>query len=298
MNDEQTKKVRFAYILMACVAVARGTSFIFSKTLMGNYGALNVLGVRFIIAFIVLAIVFHKRLMRLVNGDGGVDTRTIAGGFLLGVLYTAIMIAEMQGLKRVDTGTCSFIENSAVVIVPFYEALIFRIRPTVRIFICALITIAGVGFLTISSGMTLNAGLIFCVMAALMYAGAIMLTGYLAGRFDPITIGVIQIGTMGVLSMIGSLIFEEPGLPTDPRDLAMFLMLALVCSCFGFTFQPVAQRYISADTAAVFTTINPLSTCIIGIIFAGEPFGAMRIAGALLILLGIFLSVRRPSVSE
>ena len=45
----------------------------------------------------------------------------------------------------------------------------------------------------------------------------------------------------------------------------MMLMLVVVCSCFGFAFQPVGQKYVPAETAAVFTVVNPLTASILGI---------------------------------
>jgi len=67
------------------------------------------------------------------------------------------------------------------------------------------------------------------------------------------------------------------------------VVLALVCSCFGFTFQPVAQRYTTADRAAQLCAINPLSTAVLSAIFLKERMGVQGIIGAALILLGIVL---------
>ena len=69
----------------------------------------------------------------------------------------------------------------------------------------------------------------------------------------------------------------------------MILALALVCSCFGFTFQPVAQRYTTADRAAQLCAINPLSTAVLSAIFLRERMGVQGIIGAALILAGIVM---------
>ena len=69
----------------------------------------------------------------------------------------------------------------------------------------------------------------------------------------------------------------------------MILMLAVICSSFGFAMQPVAQKVISAETAGILTALNPLTTTILGIVVLREAFGLSNIIGAILILAGITL---------
>ena len=70
---------------------------------------------------------------------------------------------------------------------------------------------------------------------------------------------------------------------------AKLLLLILLCSCFGFAFQPVGQKYLPAETAAVFTVVNPLTASILGITVAGELLSASKIVGYVLILLALLL---------
>ena len=58
---------------------------------------------------------------------------------------------------------------------------------------------------------------------------------------DPLLSGVVQVGFLGVLALIASFLFETPHLPGSGTEWLVVLALALVCSGFGFTLQPVAQ---------------------------------------------------------
>lgn len=274
-----------AMILMASVMVARGSSFIFSKWLMGDLAPVNILAVRFCIAFVILAIIFNKK-MRMLNKS------VIKKGFILGFLYTVDMIVEMYGLRLVDAGTCSFIENSAILIVPLYVSLMTWKLPRAKTMLCAAIAVVGIGFLTVSGGMHFNIGIIYVIAAALIFGVCIIVTDKVTEEDDPITIGILQVGFMGILSVIYTFIFESPVLPQNNVQWGMILMLALVCSCFGFTFQPLAQKYISAETAGVFTAVNPLTTCVLGILLHEESFDAFKIIGGVLIVAAVLLSVR------
>ena len=64
-------------------------------------------------------------------------------------------------------------------------------------------------------------------------------------------------------------------------------MLILMCSCFGFTFQPVAQQYVPSDEAGMFCAITPLSASILGTLVFQETFGTNGFIGAACILAGM-----------
>ena len=288
-------KTNSAKLLMTLVCIARGTSFIFSKTLMDTMSPMSVMGVRFTLSFIILAIIFNKKIRNI-------DKASLTGGLLLGAAYTACMIFEMYGLRLIDTGTSSFIENMAIVIVPIYAAILTKQLPKLKTMICAAIAVAGVGCLSITQNQQsggFNIGIVLAILAALTYAGCIMITDRVSRKGDPITIGMIQLGTMGVSTLILSFILGDFSLPQTGNQWIMIGCLILLCSCFGFTFQPVAQKYISAETAAIFTVVNPLSCCIIGILVAGESHGIVKIIGCVLILIAMVIyNIKSKAVSR
>lgn len=138
-------------------------------------------------------------------------------------------------------------------------------------------------------------GIVLAVCAALTYAACIMATEKVTQNADPVTVGMLQLGVMGVLCLMiscGSGAFE---LPKNGQQWMMLLMLVLVCSCFGFTFQPVGQKVLPAETAAVFTVINPLTASVMGVALAKEGMSAAKLTGYVLILLALLLyNVRLP----
>lgn len=192
-------KTRQAELLLAGVIVARATSLLFSKVSLRSIGPFQLMGLRFALAFLVLLLLFGRKKLT------GLKPRTLWRGFLLGAAFFAVMTAELFGLRETDSSTTSFLENTAIVWVPFLSAALHRARPGRRDVLCAL------------------------------------------------------------------------------------LALALVCSCFGFTLQPVAQRYVSAKKAGLFCALNPLTAAVLGAVFLGERLGAAGLAGAALIAAGFIL---------
>lgn len=272
-----------AKLLLLSVFAARGTSFLFSKVLLLSMSPENVLAVRFLLSFAVLAVIFYKKLLRCSKSD-------LEGGIILGVLYTLCMFFEMHGLRTVDTGVAAFVENMAIVIVTLYVAVLTRVLPSGKTLFCCVLAVAGVGFLSLSqvSGRS-GAGIILVILAALTYGVCILATDRVSGKGDPLTIGIVQLGFMGLANLFGALFTGELRLPSTRTEWTMILLLALLCSCFGFAFQPLGQKYLPAETAAVFTVINPLTASILGLIAAGEDLGWAKLTGYGLILVSLIL---------
>ena len=273
-----------AELLLAGVITARATSYLFSKLIMQSMSMFNMLGIRFLLAFTLLLILFFKRIRKI-------NRKTFAAGAVMGCLYFLVMTAELNGLKRTSSGNVSFLENTAIVIVPLLQALLLRRFPRWKAVICALLCLIGVGFLTIGSGMAFGAGEMFCMLAAFLYACAILTTDRLThGNIDALAAGIVQVGMIGALSLTASLLFEAPRLPSGMLEWTGIVMLAVVCSGFGFTLQPVAQSGTTAERAGMFCALNPMVATILGIVFLHEAFTVQSAVGGGLILAGILIS--------
>ena len=133
---------------------------------------------------------------------------------------------------------------------------------------------------------------VFSIGAASLYACAILTTDRLThkGDINSLTAGIVQVATIGVLSLIASCIMETPRLPQGGTEWLSVLALAVVCSGFGFTLQPVAQAGTTAERAGMFCALNPLVASVLGVVFLHERIGGQGIFGAALILSGILLS--------
>ena len=223
-------RVNPAEFLLAGVIVARSTSLLLSKALLTTMSPLNILSVRFCLAFVILCAIFFNRMKRM-------DLRTLLMGMAIGGAFSAMMAAELFALKHTLASTTSFLENTAIVIVPLMEALLHKKLPCKKALLCAGLTLIGVGALTLRSG-----------------------------RFS--------------------------------FGLGEGLWLALVCSCFGFTLQPVAQRRIPSERASQFCALNPLSTAAMSAVLLHEKMGVMGAVGAALILGSIMLESVRSAKSK
>ena len=180
--------VRRAEVLLAAVIIARSTSFVFNKIGLGTMSAFNMLAVRFLLAFVLLAALFGKKLIK------GLNRRAIAGGALVGFLFFLVMSCEMLALKTVNAGTVSLLENLAIIIVPLLESALHRRAPSAMSLLCAAIAVGGVALLTLEGGsFRLGAGECIALLAAFLYAAGIIAIDRTSHKADGFELGVLEI---------------------------------------------------------------------------------------------------------
>ena len=275
---------RASELLLAGVIAARATSYLFSKLILEGMGLFNLLSVRFLLAFVLLAALFFPRLRAM-------DRRTLRSGAVMGALYFLVMTAELSGLRRTDSSTVSFLENTAIVWVPVLSAALSRRFPEGKTMLSAALCLLGVGFLTLGGAVGFGVGEAFCLAAALLYAAAILVTDQLTHRgIDALAAGIVQVGTIGALSLAASFLTETPRLPAGGMEWLGIVLLAVVCTGFGFTLQPVAQSGTTAERSGMFCALNPLVAATLGAVFLHETVTARTILGGGLILCGILAS--------
>lgn len=280
-------------ILLGLILVARSTSFMISKVMMDGMGPFTILANRYIIAFVLTILIFFNRVKNT-NKD------IIVKAAIIGIVYTAVMGFEMYGLKYTDSGTCSFLEHTAIVIVPIIQTILIRRFPNKSTVISAILALIGVGFMTLGRGtMTLDIGFILCLIAALCYAVAIIITtDFSKSCDDAILLGIYQVGFMGLFCFIAAVLSEVPRIPVNGNEWFSILYLAVVCSGFGLTIQPFAQSGTTAERSALIAALNPLSVAVLGVIFLKEKLTLSYVLGGILIMFAIFIAVLIPAQKD
>lgn len=274
---------RNAELLLAAVIVARSTSYVINKIAVGCFSVFNLMALRFVIGAVILVCIFRKRF-------AGLRLRTVLRGWVLGTFFFAVSALETTGLKTVSPSVDAFLVNSSVILVPLMRAVIVKRAPEKSSLLAGCIAMVGVAFLTVLSGsFTLGSGAMFCFAAAILYSGAIILTDRFSHEDDGLMLGVLQVCFIAVYALIFSFVTGAPRLPAGTNEWLMILTLAVVCTVFGFTLQPVAQSRTSAERAGLFCAINPLSAAVLDCVFlSGAPSGTDLI-GFALILFSIFM---------
>jgi len=273
-----------AELLLMLLIAARATSFMFSKLCLNTIDFFSLLSIRFLLASAVMLLIFHKRLLR------GFSWQDMLKGVLFGALFFATMSLELLGLKTTESGVASFLENLAIIIVPIFLAISNRQLPSLATTKKAILAVVGVGFLTLNNAeFTISIGMLYLLGAAHMYALAIITTHHYSRTGNPFTMGFFQICTIGLLSLIGRSLNGSLVPPAGSEQWLMIIYLAVVCTCFGFVLQPVAQSKVSAEKAGLFCALAPFVASLLGVVFLHEDFTLYTFVGEMIILLALVI---------
>lgn len=274
---------RESELLLAVVIIARSTGYLFSKLLLEQMGQFSLLGVRSLTAFLFLCLVFRKKLW-------SASRIQIIGGFFLGLAFFIVMACELTALCFTTSTAVSFEENTAVAIVPLIMMILTRKLPEKTTVIRVLLALIGVALLCFKpEGFLLNIGDLFGVLSAISYAAAIVLTAKISQKAEPLITGVFQVGFMGVFAMTAAFFFETPSLPQGTTAWIYMLYLAVICSGFGFTLQPIAQRGTTAERAGALCALSPVAAAILGVVCLKESITLGGIVGGLFIVASILI---------
>lgn len=243
-----------AKILLATLILARSSAFVFSKFIMEELTPFQALGWRFLLAFCILALLCRKHIGSALK----IDPSLWKKGALLGGSLFCVMTFEMFSLKTAAVHTVAFLENLAVALVPLFLAIYYRRLPANKILIGCGFVLVGVAGLTCGpNGFTLQGGEGWALLTAVFYTLYIIATGAFTKNTDGLSLGILQMGMVGILSFAAAGIQGGITFPTHALTNLSLLFQILVCSCFGFALQPVAQRYISSEEAGLYCALTP-----------------------------------------
>lgn len=274
-----------AEMLMLFVTFCWGSSYLFMKTGLESVGPFTLIAYRFGIAFAAAALLPGRAWRSLTRP-------VIMAGVITGALVFISFSCLVIGVEYTTTSNAGFITSLMVVFIPFVEKYGYGRPVRAGILFPSALSAAGVGFLTLHRGLSLNPGDLLCLCGAMLNAVQVCYASCLLVRMDALMLSVLQFGVTGLLGVAAAFLLESPALPTGFSGWFSVGYLGLICSAFGFIAQLTAQKYTSAERIGILFCLEPVFAAMIGVIVLHEPFGTGSLIGAALVLTGVILSGR------
>lgn len=270
-------------LALVAVTAVWGSTFVVIAKAMEYSGPLFFIGVRFVAAAAIAAIVFHRSLGRITKTD-------LVAGVSIGVTMTVGYGFQTYGLETVDASTSAFITALYVPLVPLLLWVVFRKTPKamtllgVALAFIGLILLAGPS----ATGIHLGPGEIATLVGAAAMAAEIILIGMFAGRVDLGRVTIIQLFVAGALALLVMPVTGE----AVPAFSWWWLGPALAmgaASCLIQLTMNWAQRTVSPTRATIIYTGEPVWGAIFGRL-AGDRLAPLALLGAAFILAGVLVS--------
>lgn len=283
VQGNQIQASRRADVQMLLATVIWGSSYLFMKSGLASMQELNLIALRFGIAFLAAGLLFHRRLR-------SVDRGTLLAGGVLGTALFAAFVFITYGVQRTTASQAGFLISLAVIFVPILTTVLRRRLPDKRLGVSIVVAVAGLGLLTLQHEMSLHLGDLLCILAALLYAVYIMIAGKYTPNHDPLTLGIVQLGVAALLGTVATFLFETPQLPDTPESWASIMGLGILCSGLGYILQTFAQRHASPTRTSLIFSLEPLFAAAFAFIFQGESLTLQGYCGAALMLAGVLIT--------
>ncbi|MGQ0454323.1 DMT family transporter, partial [Bacillus sp. SS-TM] len=161
---------------------------------------------------------------------------------LASVLFIVYIFATF-GTKYTSVSNAGFLLCLTVIFIPILSAIFLKHIPEKKVIVGIILTIIGIGLLTLTSEFKIGNGDIFCILSALFYAIHVIITGSVTKHVNSIALGVVQLGFVGLFSLIFSFIIETPKLPSTINSWLIILALSIFCTAVAFIVQVIAQQY-------------------------------------------------------
>ncbi|SET29458.1 EamA-like transporter family protein [Natronincola peptidivorans] len=265
------------------VTIIWGSSFILSKNSLDHLATYNFLAIRFIISALLSSIIFYKNII-------SIKKDTLKYGFLIGIILFTGYAFQTVGLNYTTASKSGFITGFAVVIVPVLSALLLKLKPERASVIGVVLALIGLGFLTLDTTLSLNIGDFYTFIGALMFALHIITVGKYTVKVDSIALAIIQIATVGILSLLFTFTIESPIIPTGAEVWTAILILAVLATSVAFIVQNAMQKFTSPTHTALIYSGEPVFAAMFAYILAGEVLTKSGIFGGVLVLMGMIIA--------
>lgn len=268
---------------LGVIALIWGATFVMVKNALSTVGPITFIALRFIIASVVLLVLFRRRLPGLTRAEMG------AGAFIglwLGLGY----VTQTVGLQYTTSGKAGFITGLNVVIVPILATLFLRQPPGRGALAGVAAATVGLGFLSLDEKMQVGEGDLWVMACAVCYAAHIVAVSHFAARHDAVRLAIAQIAAVAALTTVGAFVFETPRLDLPAVTWGALGFTGAVATSFVFTLQVYVQRFTTPTRTALLFSLEPVFAALFGWWWAGEVLGPKELLGCGLILAGMVMA--------
>lgn len=271
-----------------------GFSFLFSKIALDFAHPLIILSMRFTIAFLTLNILWLIGIVKL-NFKGKNLKKIILMAIMQPLLY---FIFELYGINSTSSALSGVIISLVPVAVICFSSVFLKEKPTVFQIICSLVSLCGIGAISIMSndGADNNLYGIFLLLGAVVCAAFFnILSRSESAKFSPFerTYMMFLVGSLGfniiaVLGLRGEFLKELSVAACNLPFWYSIVYLAVVSSIIAFMLYNFATTKISAVKAASFSNIITVVSVLAGIFIMKEHLSVPQLVCCALIILGVW----------
>ena len=241
------------------------------------------------VSILLFDILFRKKVEKIRNVK---DFLGLLVCGVIGYLYYGMFYG--YAVKRIPMSVAVILVYTAPAIVMLISVLVFRERFTIRKRICLAMILAGcifvTGILTEGVGDISAIGVLWGLASGGCFALYSVFGSVMMKKYDPWTVTTYNFIFALVAVSFMTDIPQAVEKVLHSKEILMYgLYFAIFCGTISNLVYMKALEYIEASKASMITTIEPVATCVIGVVWFQETISWMKLVGIALILTAVLL---------
>ena len=281
MKNQNLHPLMF-FALVIVTTFLMGSSFTVGKIGLSYVSPLLLVGLRFSIAGLLMAVLVRK----MVKPNKLADWGRI---FTIGLVQTAgVMGCIFLSLRTITAGESSILTFTNPLMVVIMGTIFLGIRYRLLQWLGAIIGFIGV-FNTLGFHLQLTVGTLFGLGAAVFWSIGTILIKQWGSRFNVWVLTAYQMLFGGILLLIMGITLETPKLTITPISISVILWLAIMASIVQFAIWFYLINQGDPGKTSAFLFLAPFFGVLTGWVLLDEVVEWYVYAGGALIFTGIFL---------
>ena len=287
MNKKMISVLASAGLLLA--ATIWGFSFVIVKDSLDYIGAMYMIAYRYTIAAVVMSLIFIKK-WKLLNKE------YLKQGLFTGSFLFLAYATQTIGCDYTTAGKNAFLTTVYVISIPFITWILTRRRPRFYVFIAAVMSITGIGFLALGSddAAGINIGDILTIICGIFFALHIIFTEKFNHKGgDPLFLTLLQFVFTSIFGWLTAPLFDGAfpmATAFTGKVVSSMLYLGLLSTMVGFSLQNIGLKYVQSSLASLFLSFESVFGILFSTIFLHEAFTPKMFLGCSLIFLAVLLA--------
>lgn len=282
------KNTRLAQLALLATALIWGSGFIGSQmALDAHFSSAFIILCRFGLSALVFGVVNLGTLRRHLT------LRHWKAGFAIGTILFLAFYTQTVGLAYTTPSKNAFLTAANVVIVPFLWWLVKKKRPSLRLMLCSLACLGGIGILSLNpaEGLAFGVGDLLSLLGAAMFACQVVAVGVLAETILPQLMVFMQFTVATGWSLVLFLFTDGDwsGFANGSGMLAV-AYLGLFCTCLCYFLQAVAQKHVSSGQAAILISLESLFGPMLSVLMGYDDLTTTMVVGGAVIIASTILA--------
>ncbi|WP_042473747.1 DMT family transporter [Bacillus ndiopicus] len=274
--------------MMLTTAIVWGSGFVVTAIALKYLTAYQVMAGRFILAAIILMVLFGYRLK-------GLRWSVVWKGAVLGTILYVAFAFQTVGLEYTTASKNAFLTAVNVVIVPLIAFVLYKRKIDGYEMFGSVLALVGIGLLSLQGSLKMNIGDILTLVCAVGFAFDIFYTNYFVQKEDALILTIVQFVTAALIGTIVVIIQGDIPTTIAKEGIYSVIYLAVFSTTLAYVFQNVAHKYTTATKAAIILSTEALFGTLFSILFLHEILTFKMTMGALLIMIAILIAELKPA---